>query len=55
MANEDDLKLRKEIEKEYSNAFDFKFSKYFDYLYNYGFSLTSDEALIKDAIQDVFM
>jgi len=54
MSKENDLLLWNSIKKGDAKSFDVLFSKYFNYLYNYGLSLTQDEALIKDVIQDLF-
>jgi len=55
MEAEEELSIWKSIKDGDSKAFDTLFSNYFDYLYKYGFTLSQDDALIKDSIQDVFL
>ncbi len=55
MNPEDDLGIWKRIQASDSKAFDTLFRQYFNYLYKYGLSLSSNEEETKDAIQDVFL
>ncbi len=55
MDSEHDLMLWKKIGNDDTASFDTLFSNYFNYLYNYGLSLTSDSEIIKDVIQDLFL
>jgi len=55
MDTENDLLIWENIVLNDTKSFDALFNKYFQYLYNYGASLTKEEELVKDAIQDVFL
>ena len=50
-----DLQLWKAVKSGDEKAFTFLFEIYHKVLYNYGYKLTSDVALLEDAIQDVFI
>lgn len=50
-----DNKIWQSIKKGNENAFSIVFQHYYNHIYNYGLTLTNDDELIKDVIQDVFI